>query len=65
MRKLSFLMIVTVFLFLGAIPLRADDTVLFTANITPDALIAVRPFGKHGLEPGRGVELSGELLSQP
>jgi len=52
MRKLGFLTIVTVFLFLGAIPLRADDTILFTTNVSPDALIAFDLSGSMGSNPG-------------
>jgi Tfp pilus tip-associated adhesin PilY1 len=52
MRKLSFLAIIAVFLWMGAVPLRADDTVLFTANVSPDALIALDLSGSMGQNPG-------------
>jgi hypothetical protein len=52
MRKLAFLTIVIVFLFLAAVPLRADDTILFTTNVSPDALIALDLSGSMGSNPG-------------
>ena len=51
MRKFALLVIVAVFIFLGAIPLHADDTELFTAIVSPDALIA--------------LDLSGSMLYYP
>jgi type IV pilus assembly protein PilY1 len=52
MRKFAFLAILTVFIFLNAIPLHADDTVLFTANVAPDALIMLDLSGSMGQNPG-------------
>jgi hypothetical protein len=52
MRKLSFLMIFAAFIFLGVTPLRADDTILFTANVSPDALIMFDLSGSMGSNPG-------------
>jgi type IV pilus assembly protein PilY1 len=52
MREFAFVVILTVFIFSSAIPLHADDTVLFTANVAPDALIMLDLSGSMGQNPG-------------
>jgi hypothetical protein len=65
MRKLAFLTIVAVFLFLSAIPLRADDTVLFTANVSPDALIMFDLSGSMGSNPGGDYNYQVGYIGNP
>ena len=50
-RGFALFVMVTLILTVGIIPLRADDTVLFTANVAPDVLIL--------------LDLSGSMLAAP
>jgi hypothetical protein len=65
MRKLAFLSIVTVFLFLSALPVRADDTVLFTANVSPDALLMFDLSGSMGANPGGDYNYQVSYIGNP
>jgi hypothetical protein len=60
MRKFAFLTIVSVFIFLSTIPLGADDTALFTANVSPDVMIVLDMSGSMRWTP-KGQQLYTSL----
>jgi hypothetical protein len=65
MRKLCFIVIVSDFISLSAVPLRADDTVLFTAIVPPDALIMFDLSGSMGSNPGGDYNYQASYIGSP
>jgi hypothetical protein len=64
-RKFAFLTIIAVFMLSSGIPLRADDTVLFTANVAPDALIMMDLSGSMGQNPGGEYNYQASWIGDP
>jgi len=65
MRKFAFLAFVVIFIFLSAIPLHADDTELFTIQVTPDALIALDLSGSMEYNPGGDYNYQVSYIGDP